>query len=540
MSKPFGAFVLGLIALSSTVLAQPIPELHPYALPADAENALTALAAETDVLILGETHGTQEVPAVAAALVEPLSKLGYGVLALEIPTDVQQPLIDWATGKATDVPHFFVKPAAEEDGRASIQLLGLIRTAVAPPYAWKLCCIDASEAEVKREYEELMARQKAGNDETPKAKSGSAAIPDWQIAFWQRRDAGMAEKLATHRQGGAEGAKVLTICGGFHARTSNECRADSPNRISPDNPMSKFWPSFAASLRKNNPTWHVRSINVEAHSGDYFAVVGTANGPSQPKPTIHRIRSNQKLTEAVARPLESDYYDWMLSLPRATAATFLSIPNPPRTLEAESLKEVKEDTKKDSALRQELLRRVNRDQDAREAWIKWTKEHGEKLIGKVNSRDFTDGQKAEFEQQFALVAKIDEENSSWLKEIVESEGWPTVSLVGKDGANAAWLLVQHSDRDPAFQRKCLDLMSALPKNEASQKDIANLTDRVLLKEGKKQRYGTQFINEDGVWKPQPLDDEAHVDARRAEIGLDTLAEYVEQLKAIYGDAHKAK
>ena len=93
--------------------------------------------------------------------------------------------------------------------------------------------------------------------------------------------------------------------------------------------------------------------------------------------------------------------------------------------------------------------------------------------------------------------KFDGENTQWLKQIVEQRGWPTKSMVGSDGANAAWLLVQHADADIKFQRKCLDLMAALPKNEVSQTDFAYLTDRVLLAEGKNQLYGTQFDLVDG-------------------------------------------
>ena len=59
------------LLLVATAAAQdsPIPEtLTPYPLPAKAQQALTQLAAETDVLVLGETHGTQEVPQLAAGL----------------------------------------------------------------------------------------------------------------------------------------------------------------------------------------------------------------------------------------------------------------------------------------------------------------------------------------------------------------------------------------------------------------------------------------------------------------------------------------
>ena len=70
-------------------------------------------------------------------------------------------------------------------------------------------------------------------------------------------------------------------------------------------------------------------------------------------------------------------------------------------------------------------------------------------------------------------------------------------------ARKAWLLVQHADADVKFQRRCLDLMARLPKGEVSISNLAYLTDRVLLAEGKKQLYGTQFTSVDGKWQPGP-------------------------------------
>ena len=79
---------IGLLAVVlSTVFAQQadrVPALKPYALPAKMQGALEGLANESDVLILGELHGTQEVATVSAALLDPLSRLGYGVLALSL------------------------------------------------------------------------------------------------------------------------------------------------------------------------------------------------------------------------------------------------------------------------------------------------------------------------------------------------------------------------------------------------------------------------------------------------------------------------
>lgn len=171
-------------------------------------------------------------------------------------------------------------------------------------------------------------------------------------------------------------------------------------------------------------------------------------------------------------------------------------------------------------LQQELKQRVKLDQDARFAMIKLSKK--------------PQSEKTDQMMLIENVNKIDSDNTAWLKGIVDKQGWPTISMVGSDGAQAAWLLVQHADAKPAFQRQCLDLMDKLPKTEVHGRNLAYLTDRVLLAEGKKQRYGTQFSQVNGEWKPRPLENEAEVDKRRAEVGLSTMAEYVKQLEKAYG------
>lgn len=204
--------------------------------------------------------------------------------------------------------------------------------------------------------------------------------------------------------------------------------------------------------------------------------------------------------------------------------------------QADDSKKANPSDPKDPELRLELLRRVKEDQEARTALITWMKEHSEG--GKVNLPALGAERKAEYEKLSGAVGKADQENTKRLSEVVEKHGWPGTTLVGKDGAHAAWLLVQHADANVKFQRKCLDLMTKMPKEEVSRTDVAYLTDRVLLAEGKKQIYGTQFTSMNGKWEPRPLEDEAKVDERRAEVGLPPLAEYVKQLESLYGKANK--
>lgn len=169
--------------------------------------------------------------------------------------------------------------------------------------------------------------------------------------------------------------------------------------------------------------------------------------------------------------------------------------------------------KRDDALRQELLRMMKEDQDARKEVI-------EAAPGESPA--------------FRKMIEIDRKNTARMKEILDKQGWPGKSLVGDDGAHAAWLLVQHADKDHDFQKRCLKLLARAAKaGEASAADHAYLTDRVLVAEKKKQLYGTQFRTVDGKMEPYPIEDEKNVDRRRKEVGLPSLAEYRKTLEKVY-------
>lgn len=303
------------VALAVTLLvpahspAQHVPKLAPYPLPPKAREALLTVAAGSDVLVLGETHGTQEVPAVAAALLDPLWKLGYGMLALEVPSDQQQPLTDWAAGKAA-VPDFFRHPAQVEDGRGNKQVLGLIRAALSPPRRWRLVCFDAAARAV------VPWGMRVG----VKGRGPAPPSPDEIVAASVRRDAAMAAMLGGQRKRHAPDARVLAICGNIHARTSAKDRSGGKGRGSGDM-VGKIWPSFAAALQADNPGWRVRSVNVVPHGGGFYAIMATDGGKAVGG--VHPVRSKKTVNEAAVHPLRDDSWDWEMDLPRATPATFL-------------------------------------------------------------------------------------------------------------------------------------------------------------------------------------------------------------------------
>lgn len=180
---------------------------------------------------------------------------------------------------------------------------------------------------------------------------------------------------------------------------------------------------------------------------------------------------------------------------------------------ADAAKDEKATSKRNEALRKELLQMVEEDQAARKSMLK------------TPAPDAAARRK---------LADIDRKNTARMKEIVDKHGWPGKSVVDDDGAHAAWLLVQHADRDHEFQKRCLKLLErAVKAREATAADLAYLTDRVLVAEKKKQVYGTQFRTVDGKLEPHPIEDEKNLDQRRKEAGLSSMAEYRKTMEKLY-------
>ncbi|MCC6615873.1 MAG: hypothetical protein IT320_20555 [Anaerolineae bacterium] len=133
-------------------------------------------------------------------------------------------------------------------------------------------------------------------------------------------------------------------------------------------------------------------------------------------------------------------------------------------------------------------------------------------------------------QQQPFDPGVDHAHTQRMKAIIAEHGYPGFRLVGLQGTQAAWLLIQHADHDLDFQKQCLELLRrAVEAGDALPSNLAYLSDRVRVAEGLPQIYGTQFHGHD---QPLPIEDEANVDARRAAMGLEPLADYVAAMRRL--------
>lgn len=123
-----------------------------------------------------------------------------------------------------------------------------------------------------------------------------------------------------------------------------------------------------------------------------------------------------------------------------------------------------------------------------------------------------------------MVMKVDSINQIEAVKILDQFGWVSEDLVGVKASAAIFLVIQHADLP--IQEKYLPVMRSAVKNGAARmKDLALLEDRVLMRKGKKQIYGSQVVKgSTGNWVVHPIEDPENVDKRRLEIGLMPIAD----------------
>jgi hypothetical protein len=134
-----------------------------------------------------------------------------------------------------------------------------------------------------------------------------------------------------------------------------------------------------------------------------------------------------------------------------------------------------------------------------------------------------------------LMNETDAMHSKRMSQIIDKYGWPTISEFGPEAAQYSFLIIQHADL--ATQKKYFPLLEkAAQQGEASLANVAMMKDRILMREGKAQLYGTQLSGMNNLMMLYPIEDEANVDKRRKEMGLGPLDEYLQG----YGIQRKTK
>jgi len=133
----------------------------------------------------------------------------------------------------------------------------------------------------------------------------------------------------------------------------------------------------------------------------------------------------------------------------------------------------------------------------------------------------------EIKDHWKIINEKDSINLIKIKIILDKLGWLGSDVVGEQGNTTLFLVIQHSNIET--QIKYLPMIrEAVNNGKAQGSSLALLVDRVALRQGKRQIYGSQIGRdaETQSFYVLPLDDPDNVDIRRATVGLEPLAYYI--------------
>ncbi|ULT23573.1 hypothetical protein KUH03_31045 [Sphingobacterium sp. E70] len=129
----------------------------------------------------------------------------------------------------------------------------------------------------------------------------------------------------------------------------------------------------------------------------------------------------------------------------------------------------------------------------------------------------------------ALIDSIATVNYHEAKIIFDQYGFPGFDLVGEEGSKSFWLIVQHCDKWPEFQQQVLEKMETqVKKKNAHSTYYAYLVDRIRIRAGKKQLYGTQVSYRTDSCQAfvADVEDLSNLNQRRQSVGLEPIENYL--------------
>ncbi|MEN0047894.1 MAG: DUF6624 domain-containing protein [Bacteroidota bacterium] len=135
----------------------------------------------------------------------------------------------------------------------------------------------------------------------------------------------------------------------------------------------------------------------------------------------------------------------------------------------------------------------------------------------------------EMDYFWSLISMQDSINEAQVGKIIDERGWVGKSLVGGQANTTLWLVIQHAPLET--QEKYLPLLKeSVKKRESSGSHLALLEDRILMRNGEPQTYGSQITRDEKTDKQivYEVRDPEYVNQRRAEVGLGPIEEYVKR------------
>jgi hypothetical protein len=121
-----------------------------------------------------------------------------------------------------------------------------------------------------------------------------------------------------------------------------------------------------------------------------------------------------------------------------------------------------------------------------------------------------------------VIIKHDSVSLVEVQQVLDKYGWLGISQIGEKANQAIYLTIQHA-QDKNIREKYFPLLKeSAKKRESKLADMATMKDRILVENGKKQIYGTQYKIIEGERVLLPIKDSKNINKRREKVGLEKI------------------
>lgn len=143
---------------------------------------------------------------------------------------------------------------------------------------------------------------------------------------------------------------------------------------------------------------------------------------------------------------------------------------------------------------------------------------------------------------YARMQEVDAENQRIVADLLERGGWP--AGISEEASETIWLVIDHADLE--MQKRWMPLIETqMEIGRVSKSSYATLLDRMLMREKRPQRYGTQTVSASRVIEGDstrteqqcwlwPVEQPERLDSLRNTMELGPIGEYLRTVEAVYG------
>lgn len=134
---------------------------------------------------------------------------------------------------------------------------------------------------------------------------------------------------------------------------------------------------------------------------------------------------------------------------------------------------------------------------------------------------------AQVDSIWKLIKIQDSINLIKVTNILDKHGWMGSNEIGYDGGATMWIVLQHADLKT--QEKYLPIMKTAFENEKLDAgSIAMIEDRINIRSGRKQLYGSQLAYDEEMktYYLSPVEDPDNLDKRREKMDLGSIGDYL--------------